>query len=164
MMVTLRSSTPLRGRPRYLSRLPFLGCWRAFSRSASSCCVIDPGSSSTEPKDHCPLPRQITFSLCLTCKGASASSSVNAALVHPKPASRRAFDSRPGTRASLGSDASPLLDVDQVVVRVAVDELVVGVDAGAGGRLVHDDLEGLAGLGEPFFLEIQRLFFVLSCR
>jgi hypothetical protein len=34
-----------------------------------------------------------------------------------------------------------LSNVDHVVVGVAVDELVVGVDAGQGGLLVDDDLK-----------------------
>ena len=56
---------------------------------------------------------------------------------------------------------SLLGDVDGVVVGDAVDELVVGVDAGARGQLVDDDFEGLVVLREPLLLEIERLFFVL---
>src|ERR1700678_3386449 len=53
-----------------------------------------------------------------------------------------------------------LRDVDHVVVGVAVDEFVVGVDAGERRLLVDDDLESLVFLGELFLLQIQGFLFV----
>ena len=56
---------------------------------------------------------------------------------------------------------SLLRNVHQIVIRVAVDQLVIGIDACPRGRLVDDNLEGLAGLREPFLLQIERFLFVL---
>jgi hypothetical protein len=49
---------------------------------------------------------------------------------------------------------SLLSNIDHIVIRVPVDELVVGVDAGKCRRLVDDDLERSVSLGEFLFLQI----------
>src|SRR5580704_18592700 len=65
----------------------------------------------------------------------------------------------PSTTARVGG--SLLRDIHPIVIGIAIDELVVGIDARPGGRLVDNNLEGLVGLGEPYLLEIQGFFFVL---
>jgi len=56
---------------------------------------------------------------------------------------------------------SGLGDGDGVVVGDAIDELIDGVDASAGWKLVDDDLEGVLLLGNLFLLEVEGLFVVL---
>ena len=51
-------------------------------------------------------------------------------------------------------------DVDHVVVGNAIDQLVVGVDAGERGLLVDDNLEGSVLAGEPLLLQVEGLFFI----
>src|ERR1039457_1687086 len=58
-------------------------------------------------------------------------------------------------------EGSTSRNIYPIVIRVAVNELVVGIDTGPGGRLVNDNLEGLGRLGEPRLLEVEGFFFVL---
>jgi hypothetical protein len=54
-----------------------------------------------------------------------------------------------------------LRNIDHIVIRVAINQLVQGIDARPRRPLIHDNLEGLGGLRERCFLEVERLLFVL---
>ncbi len=49
-----------------------------------------------------------------------------------------------------------------VVLRVAVDELVEGIDSRLDRRLVHHQMEGGLGLAQPVLLEVEHRLFVLA--
>ena len=59
-----------------------------------------------------------------------------------------------------GNDRSLLCNRDHIVVCIAVNELIVGIDAGKRGRLIDNNLEGSVFLGEFFLLEIERFLFI----
>src|ERR1700677_5186228 len=60
-----------------------------------------------------------------------------------------------------GSSLLPDSDVHGVVIPIAIDELVIGINSGTRGRFLDDELKALTRASNPFLAHGERFFLVL---